>query len=106
MRLVSYLFMAAVLAVVCFAYVQFWWMLVQGELPQVSSWLMPSSNFSTDVDVNVDASATIIVTRMGLPIYASGFPYLWPVHMLFFTVLWTSFLMVAFIDLVWRIRLG
>ena len=103
MRLVSYVFMAAVLVVVCFAYVQFWWMLVQGELPQMSGWV--TGNTSTDVDVQVQASASIIVSRMGLPIYATGFPPLWPVHMLFYTLLWTGFFMVVFVDLVRRIRL-
>lgn len=104
MRLVSYVFMAAVLVVVCLAYVQFWWMVVQGELPQVSSWIAQVSS-GTDVDVHVQASASVLVERLGLPVYASGFPYLWPLHMLFFTLVWTLFLMVAFVDLVWRIRL-
>lgn len=100
------MFIAAILVVVCFAYVQFWWMLVQGELPQITGWLTSSTqNYDTNVSVNVQASATVIVSRMGLPIYANGFPPLWPVHMLFFTLLWTGFFFAAFVDVVWRIRL-
>jgi hypothetical protein len=97
-------FIAAVLIVACLAYVQFWWMLVQGELPQVSSWIAQVSG-TTDVDVHVQASASMLVERMGLPVYASGFPYLWPTHVMFFTVVWVGFLMVAFVDLTRRIRL-
>ena len=104
MRFVSYLFIVAVLVVACLAYVQFWWMLVQGELPQVSSWIAQVSG-TTDVDVHVQASASMLVERMGLPVYASGFPYLWPTHVMFFTVVWVGFLMVAFVDLTRRIRL-
>ena len=103
MRLVSYAFTAAVLVVVCFAYAQFWWMLVSSELPQVSGWV--TGGAGTNVDVQVQASARMVVSRMGLPAYADGFPPLWPVHMLFYTLLWTGFLMVAFVDLVRRIRL-
>ena len=104
MRLVSYVFVAAVLVVACLAYTQFWWMLVQGQLPQVSSWIAQVSG-TTDVDVHVQASASMLVERMGLPVYASGFPYLWPTHVMFFTVVWVGFLMVAFVDLTRRIRL-
>ena len=104
MRLISYVFIAAVLIVACLAYVQFWWMLVQGELPQVSSWIAQVSG-TIDVDVHVQASASMLVERMGLPVYASGFPYLWPTHVMFFTVVWVGFLMIAFVDLTRRIRL-
>ena len=104
MRLISYVFIAAVLVVACLAYVQFWWMLVQGELPQVSSWIAQVSG-TTDVDVHVQASASMLVVRLGLPVYASGFPYLWPTHVMFFTVVWVGFLMIAFVDLARRIRL-
>jgi len=104
LRLISYVFIAAVLVVACLAYVQFWWMLVQGELPQVSSWIAQVSG-TTDVDVHVQASASMLVVRLGLPVYASGFPYLWPTHVMFFTVVWVGFLMIAFVDLARRIRL-
>jgi len=104
LRLVSYLFIAAVLVVASVAYCQFWWLVVGGELPQVSSWIAQVSG-TTDVDVHVQASASMLVERMGLPVYASGFPYLWPTHVMFFTVVWVGFLMVAFVDLTRRIRL-
>ena len=104
MRFVSYLFIVAVLVVASVAYCQFWWLVVGGELPQVSSWIAQVSG-TIDVDVHVQASASMLVERMGLPVYASGFPYLWPTHVLFFTVVWVGFLMVAFVDLARRIRL-
>jgi hypothetical protein len=99
MRFVSYVFLFAICLIVCFFYVQYVWMLALSPATFSSFATGPSELSGEDGSVaqpfTVQANAVAVVSYMGLP----GGHDVWPRHILFFTLVWSCFLLVAFMDL-------
>jgi hypothetical protein len=102
MRLVSYAFLAAVLAVVCVGYVRYVWVLALAPsfLPfeEGIEEAVGATNGNVSQNLHIQSYAVAVVDRLGLPRYVGG-EDVWPTHMLFFTMVWSTFLLVAFMDL-------